>query len=95
MASRSLDVALQVARASRVVTVSRVKPTDVHDGQKAIKLIGKVEGSPEACWKTRTVYVADIVSGRLTLEGEKAKLIADCEEYHDNYVALQVALKDL
>lgn len=70
------------------VTITRIAPVDAHDGQKWLRLLGKVSGSPEVTWKTRTVNVAAIVAGQTTVEQEKAKLRADVEEYYNRWLAL-------
>lgn len=70
------------------VTITRIPPADAHDGQKWLRLLGKVDGSPEATWKTRTVNIAAIVSGRTTVDQEKARLTADVEEYYARWLAL-------
>lgn len=72
-----------------MIHVERIPPVDEHDGQKWLRLRGRVEGAPESTWKTRTVNVAAIVSGRTTVEAEKAKLTADVLEYHARWVALK------
>lgn len=72
-----------------MVTITRIPPVDEHDGQKWIRLLGKVDGSPESTWKTRTVNVAALVSGKTTVDAEKAKLTADVEEYYARWVALK------
>jgi hypothetical protein len=72
-----------------MIHVERIPPTDAHDGQKWLRLRGRVEGSPEATWKTRTVNVAALVSGKTTVEAERAKLEADVAEYHARWVALK------
>ena len=72
-----------------MIHVERIPPVDEHDGQKWLRLLGKVEGSPESTWKTRTVNVAALVSGKTTVEVERAKLAADVEEYYARWVALK------
>jgi hypothetical protein len=72
-----------------MIHVERIPPTDEHDGQKWLRLRGRVEGSPESTWKTRTVNVAALVSGQTTVDAERAKLAADVEEYHARYLALK------
>lgn len=71
-----------------VVTITRIPPIDEHDRQKWVRLLGKVEGAPESTWKARTVNVAAIVSGRTTVDQEKARLTADVEEYYARWLAL-------
>ncbi len=72
-----------------MIHVERIPPVDDHDGQKWLRLRGYVTGAPESTWKTRTVNVAALVSGRTTVEAEKAKLSADVEEYYARYLALK------
>lgn len=71
------------------VKITRIPPTDAHDAQKWLRLLGKIEGSPEVTWKTRTVNIAGLVSGRTTVDQEKAKLTADVDEYYARWLALQ------
>lgn len=70
------------------VKVKRLEPTDEHDRQKWVRLIGFVEGSPESTWKTRTVNLAALVSGDRKIEDEAAALRADVEEYYNRWLAL-------
>jgi hypothetical protein len=70
------------------IRVKRLPPTDDHDAQKWVRLLGFVEGSPECTWKTRTVNLAAVVSGSRTLEAEAARLRADVEEYYNRWLAL-------
>lgn len=70
------------------ITIERLAPVDAHDGQKWLRLRGKVEGSPEATWKTRTVNIAALVAGQTTVDAEKAKLSADVVEYYERWIAL-------
>lgn len=71
-----------------VVKIERIPPADAHDGQKWLRLLGKVDGSPDVTWKTRTVNVAALVAGQTTVDAEKAKLAADVEEYYARWLAL-------
>lgn len=72
----------------------RVITSDPHTDQKWLVLEGSVEGCPQVT-KRRSINTAALVDGSLTLESEKAKLIADVEEYHTRWVAVQEALKGL
>jgi hypothetical protein len=75
------------------VKVTRIT-SDPHTDQKWLVLKGEVEGVPEVT-KVRSINVAALVSGDLTLEAEKAALVADVEEYLGRYNALQQALLSL
>jgi hypothetical protein len=76
------------------VKVRRILIGNDHDDTKWIVLEGFIDGIPQVT-KRRTINTAALVSGHLTLEGEKAQLIADVEEYYTRFMAVQVALKDL
>jgi hypothetical protein len=76
------------------VRVSRVLFDNEHDNQKWIVLQGEVEGCP-AVTKRRTINVAALVDGTLTLQNEKARLIADVEEYHARWLMLQQLASEL
>jgi hypothetical protein len=75
------------------VTVERITTGDEHTDQKWLTLKGSVPGTPVA--KTRSINTAALVSGDLTLEGERAALVADVEEYHARWLAVQAALEQL
>jgi hypothetical protein len=76
-----------------MVVVQRASSGDAHEDQKWLVLEGSVPGTPVV--KRRSINTAALVSGDLTLEGEKAKLIADVEEYHARWIAVQTALESL
>lgn len=76
------------------VTVKRVVIGNDHDDAKWLVLEGSIDGVPEVT-KRRTINTAALVSGDLTVGTEKAALIADVEEYHLRYLALQAALAEL
>ncbi len=76
------------------VLIKRRPPKDEHEAQKWLVLEGSIEGCPEVT-KVRSINVAALVDGGLNLADEKAALIADVEEYHARYLALQEALKEL
>jgi len=76
------------------VQVKRVLLGNDHDDTKWLVLEGFIEGVPEVT-KRRAINTSALVDGSLTLAGEKAKLIADVEEYHARYLAVQEALKEL
>lgn len=77
-----------------MVQVKRILSGDEHTDQKFVVLEGYVEGVPEVT-KRRSINTAALVSGDLTLAAEKARLIADVEEYHARYIAVQQQLADL
>jgi hypothetical protein len=76
-----------------MIKITRIT-ADEHTDQKFLVLEGSVEGVPQVT-KRRSINVAALVSGDLTLEGEKAALIADVEEYLARWGALQQALQEL
>lgn len=76
------------------VTIKRVLLGNDHDDSKWIVLEGSVEGMPQVT-KRRTINTAALVSGDITLAGEKAQLIGDVEEYQARYQSVQEALKGL
>lgn len=76
------------------VKITRVALATEHDNQKWLVLKGEIEGVPQVT-KTRSINTAALASGALTLEGEKAKLIADVEEYLTRWQAVQQALTEL
>jgi hypothetical protein len=76
------------------VKVQRVLLGNDHDDAKWLVIEGSIEGVPQVT-KRRTINTAALASGDLSISIEKALLIADVEEYHDRYLALQDALKDL
>jgi len=57
-------------------------------------LQGAVEGIP-AVTRTRTIALAALASGAVTVAGEKAALIADVEAAVVNWQAAQAALQEL
>jgi hypothetical protein len=73
--------------------ITRIESGDPHLDQKFLVLQGEIEGTPVI--KRRSINTAALVSGDLTLEGEKAKLIADVNEYHARWIAVQTALESL
>lgn len=77
-----------------MIQVKRIQLDTEHDNQKWVVLEGSVEGCPQVT-KRRSINTAALVDGSLTLAGEKAKLIADVEEYHARYLALQEQLNAL
>lgn len=76
------------------VTVSRVTLLSDHDNQKWLVLKGEIAGCP-AVTKTRAINTSALADGSLTLEAEKAQLIADVEEYFERWKAVQLALTQL
>lgn len=77
-----------------MITVKRIQLDTEHDNQKWVVLEGFVEGCP-AVTKRRSINTASLVDGTRTIEGEKARLIADVEEYYARYLAVQEQLKNL
>lgn len=77
-----------------MIKVERIQLDTEHENQKWLVLQGSVEGCP-AVTKRRSINTAALVDGTLSLEGEKAKLIADVEEYYARYLAVQEQLKNL
>jgi hypothetical protein len=57
-------------------------------------LEGSVEGFPQ-CTATRSISLAALASGALTVAAEKAALIAQIETNHTNWLAAQAALQEL
>jgi hypothetical protein len=76
------------------VTVKRVLLDTEHDNQKWLVLEGSVADCP-AVTKRRTINTAALAAGTLTLADEKAKLIADVEEYFARWQAVQAAVSEL
>ena len=76
------------------VQVKRIQLDTEHDNQKWIVLEGWIEGVPEVT-KRRSINTAALADGSLSLASEKAKLIADVEEYLARYNAVQEQLKEL
>ena len=77
-----------------MINVRRIQLDTEHDNQKWLVLEGSIEGCP-AVTKRRSINTAALADGSLTLENEKAKLIADVEEYYSRYLAVQEQLKNL
>ena len=76
------------------VQVKRIRLDTEHDNTKWVVLEGFVDGIP-AVTKRRSINTASLVDGSRTLADEKAKLIADVEEYLARYNAVQEQLRDL
>lgn len=77
-----------------MIQVKRIQLDTEHDNQKWIILEGSVDGVP-AVTKRRSINTAALADGSLNLASEKAKLIADVEEYLARYNAVQEQLRDL
>lgn len=77
-----------------MVKVTRISLGNDHDDAKWIVLQGEIDGIPEVT-KRRSINTAGLVSGHLSLDSEKAALIADVEEYHARWLAVQQALQSL
>ena len=76
------------------VQIRRIQLDTEHDNQKWVVLEGSVEGCP-AVTKRRSINTACLADGSRNLADEKAKLIADVEEYHARYLAVQKQLENL
>lgn len=72
----------------------RVVTSDPHTDQKWLVLEAYVTDVPQVT-KRRSINTASLADGSVTLADEKARLIADVEEYHARWIAVQDALKDL
>lgn len=77
-----------------MVNVKRILLGNDHDDTKWIVLEGSIEGCPEVT-KRRSINTAALAEGIRNLADEKARLIADVEEYHARWLAVQEQLKDL
>lgn len=76
------------------VKVCRVSFNDEHMDQKYLVLEGSIDGMPQLT-KRVTIDTAALADGTVVLADVKAKLIADVEEYHARWVAVQQALTEL
>jgi hypothetical protein len=76
------------------VKIRRVPFNDVHMDQKCLVLEGYIEGMPQLT-KRKTIDTAALADGTLTLESERVQLLADVEEYHTRWLAVQQALTEL
>lgn len=76
------------------INVRRVQLPTEHENQKWIVLEGSIEGCPQVT-KTRTINTAALADGSLTLADERARLIADVQEYHTRWLAVQSALAEI
>jgi hypothetical protein len=76
------------------VKVRRVPFGNDHDDAKWLVLEGCIEGCPQVT-KRRTINTAALADGSLSLEAEKARLIADVEEYYARWQTVQQALTQL
>ena len=77
-----------------MVKVSVITSGDPHLDQKWLVLEGSVTDVPQVT-KRRSINTSALADGSLNLDSEKAKLIADVEEYHARWLAVQEALKAL
>lgn len=73
------------------VTVSK---TTGPDEASFLYLRGEVAGVPQVT-RVRTVALAALADGRVTVAGEKAALIAEVEQALTNWQAAQAALQEL
>lgn len=76
------------------VKVARVLLDSEHDNQKWLVLEGTIDGCPQVT-KRRSINTSALADGSLTIEQEKAALIADVTEYFARWTAVQNALKQL
>lgn len=76
------------------VKIRRVPGESEHEDQKWLVLEGSIDGHPQLT-KRRTINTAALADGSLDLESEKARLIADVEEYHARWLAVQRAILGL
>lgn len=76
------------------VKVSRVLLPTEHENQKWLVLMGEIDGCPEVT-KTRSINTAALADGSLTLDAERAQLVADVEEYFVRWQAVQAAVGQL
>lgn len=77
-----------------MITVKRILLGNDHDDSKWLVLEGSIEGVPQVT-KRRTINTAALVSGDLNVSDERAKLVADVEEYYARWLAVQSAIKEL
>lgn len=76
------------------VQVRHVPFNDEHMDQKFLVLEGYIDGMPQLT-KRITINTSALADGTLVLANVKAKLIADVEEYHTRWTAVQQALQEL
>lgn len=76
------------------VQVRHVPFNDEHMDQKFLVLEGYIDGMPQLT-KRVTINTSALADGTLVLANVKAKLIADVEEYHARWSAVQQALTEL
>lgn len=77
-----------------MISIKRILLGNDHDDAKWLVLEGSIDGCPQVT-KRRTINTAALVSGDLTIAGEKAALISDVEEYHARYLSVQAAISQL
>lgn len=77
-----------------MINVQRILSGDPHTDQKWLVLQGSVDGVPEVT-KRRSISTAALADGSLSVESEKARLIADVEEYLARWKAVQAAVENL
>lgn len=77
-----------------MIHVKRISAGSEHLDQKWIVLEGTVDGVPEVT-KRRTINTAALASGDVSFDMERDRLIADVQEYHDRWLAVQEAVKQL
>ena len=76
-----------------MIKISVIK-SDPHTDQKWLVLQGEIEGLPQVT-KRRSINTSALADGSLNIETEKAKLIADVEEYYQRWLAVQDVLNQI
>lgn len=59
-----------------------------------VVLEGYVDGCPQVTTR-RSINTAALVSGALSLDAEKAQLMADVDDNYTRYLAVQIALQQI
>lgn len=75
-----------------IVIIEKVKPLDGHDAKKRIKLRGRVEGSDEESWLTKTIDVAMLVDKpdpKAEFERIESQFADQVLEYHKRYLVVK------
>jgi hypothetical protein len=77
-----------------VTGVRRILSGDDLQDTQWIVLEGYIDGCPQVTTR-RSISTSALVSGALSLEAEKAQLIADVNDNYARYLAMQAALLSL
>jgi hypothetical protein len=77
-----------------VTGVRRILSGDDLQDAQWIVLEGYIDGCPQVTTR-RSINTSALVSGDLSLETEKAKLIADVNDNYARYLAVQQALSQI